>query len=83
MIHSDVQLDSTRLALAKLETAMADLHKQKGKMHPDRYRMQSEPIIDEIQRLRGEIDEYVGVTEAFRDLNGNPHSDPATSPTAR
>ena len=83
MIHTDVQLDSTRLALAKLETAMADLHKQKGKMHPDRYRMQSEPIVDEIRRLRGEIDEYVGVTEALREINGNPQSASNASPAAR
>jgi len=82
MIHNDAQLDSTRLALANLETAMADLHKQKAKIHPDRYRMQSEPIIDEIRRLRGEIDEYVGVTEALREIIGNPQSDSPTSPVA-
>lgn len=62
MIHNDDQLRNTREALEEVESALALLQRDRARIHPDRFVMMAEPLLDDIRRLRGEIEEYVGVT---------------------
>lgn len=62
MIQNDAQLQRTREALIELESSMASLSLKKAAIHPDRFLLMAEPIVDHLRRLRAEIDEYIGVT---------------------
>jgi hypothetical protein len=64
MIQNDEQLKSTRDALNDLEASMAALNRRRGSVHPDRFALMAEPLLDHIRRLRAEIDEYIGLTAA-------------------
>lgn len=64
MIQNDDQLKRTREALIELESSMASLHRKKATIHPDRFALMAEPILEHIRRLRAEIDEYIGLTAA-------------------
>ena len=61
MIRNDEQFQNTRAALADLETALLQLKHRRGEIHPDRFALMTEPIIENIEKLRHEIDEYLGV----------------------
>ena len=65
MIETDEQWARTREALLHLERALKALHQDRGNLHPDRYRLMAEPILDDIFRLRAEIDQYIGLTAAL------------------
>jgi hypothetical protein len=67
MIQNDEQLRRTRAALLHVEASLTSLYRQKADIHPDRFALMAEPILDQIQRLRAEIDEYIGVTAAARE----------------
>jgi hypothetical protein len=62
MIRNDEQLQRTRAALLHVEASLASLHRQKADIHPDRFALMAEPVLDQMQRLRADIDEYLGVT---------------------
>jgi hypothetical protein len=64
MIPTDEQLKSTQEALGKLEAAMAALTRKKASLHPDRFVLMAEPLVDHIRRRRAEIDAYTGITAA-------------------
>jgi hypothetical protein len=64
MIRTDEGLAQTRLALADLEAALASLSRRRGEIHPDRFALMADPLLDHIQRLRDEIDAYIGFAEA-------------------
>lgn len=66
MIQNEEQLQRTRSALEKLERAMAALQSQQSTLHPDRYALMAAPILDDVRRLRHEIDDYIGVTVAAK-----------------
>jgi hypothetical protein len=65
VIQNDEQLTRTREALADLEASMASLNRRKGSIHPDRFAMMAGPIVEHIQRLRAEIEAYIGMTDAL------------------
>ena len=62
MIQNDEQLKTTQEVLALMEHALASLRSEKSSMHPSRYAVMAEGPIDEIWRLRRQIDEYLGLT---------------------
>lgn len=64
MIQNDEQLLQTRQALIEVEDALAALTRQRASIHPDRYALMAEPILDQIARLRKDIERYVGITAA-------------------
>ena len=64
MIQNDQQFRRTRDALSHVEAALAALHRRKAEMHPSWYALMAEPILDELHRLRAQIDEYIGVPDA-------------------
>jgi hypothetical protein len=64
MIRNETQLERTREALRHVEAALATLYRQKADIHPDRFALMAEPILDQLHSLRADIDAYLGVTEA-------------------
>ncbi|MBY0527592.1 MAG: hypothetical protein K2R98_29615 [Gemmataceae bacterium] len=66
MIQDDAQLERTKEALTHLERAMAALHRDRASIHPDRLALMAEPILEDLRRLRAEIDEYIGVFAAVQ-----------------
>lgn len=73
MIHNDRQLEGNRRALEKAEEAMAILEHDRSTLHPDRYTLMAAPIMDDIRRLRQEIDDYLGIKNTLY-LNPFYHS---------
>jgi hypothetical protein len=65
MIQTDEQWTRTREALLHLERALKALDHDRLTLHPDRYRLMAEPIMDDIYRLRVDIDRYIGLTAAL------------------
>jgi hypothetical protein len=65
MIQTDEQWARTREAIFHLERALKALDRDRVNLHPDRYRLMAEPILDDIYRLRAEIDQYIGLTAAL------------------
>ena len=62
MIQNEQQLRQTQEALRDLETSLAALNRQKPAIHPDRYLLVAEPVVEHIRRLRAEIDAYIGIS---------------------
>ena len=62
MIQNDEQLKSTQKALGHVERALASLTSKKASMHPSRFAVMAEGPIEDIWKLRREIDEYLGVS---------------------
>ena len=62
MIRDDEQLKVTQECLALVEHALASLVHKKSFMHPSEFALMSEGPIEDIWRLRREIDEYLGLT---------------------
>ena len=54
---------ATREALGHLERSMYALYREKANYPPNLYAAMAEPTVDEILKLRAEIDEYIGLTE--------------------
>jgi hypothetical protein len=63
MIENEQQLRQTPEALRDLETSLAALNRQKSAIHPDRYMLMAEPVVEHIRRLRAEIDSFIGMTD--------------------
>lgn len=80
MIQTDEQLETTRQALFHLEHGLAALYKDKAKIHPDRYALMVESFLEDVLKLRQQIDDYIGVTDAkavvseYERATGNPPS---------
>src|SRR5258708_24035974 len=66
MIQNDSQLEGTREALRQLEAAMLALKHDRPRLHTDRYALMASPVLEDLRRLRHEIDVYLGVDEAIR-----------------
>jgi hypothetical protein len=64
VIQNDDQLQRTGEALYHIEAALASLSRQKATIHPDRYALMVEPVLEHIHRLRAEIDQYIGLSDA-------------------
>ena len=62
MIQNDEHLESTQEALALVEHALASLNSEKESWHPSRFAVMAEADIEDIWKLRREIDEYLGVS---------------------
>ncbi len=60
MITSHKQLEVTQEQLRRLELALAELRNSSGEVE---FRSQAPPAIEHIQRLRSEIDAYLGIRE--------------------
>ena len=64
MIENDTQLKQARKSLALMEEAIADLKRRVADSNPELFKMMATAPRKNIERLRKEIDEYIGVTEA-------------------
>ena len=62
MIQNDEQLKTTQECLALMEHALASLRREMPHMHPSRYAVLAEGPIEDIRRLRCQIDEYLGLS---------------------
>jgi len=62
MIESDAQLDQTRQALTRLETALGSLRNRVRGANPALFEAMAQDYVEDIRRLREEIDAYLGVT---------------------
>ena len=62
MIQNDEQLKVTQECVALMEHALACLRREKSSMHPRTFAMMAEGPIQEIWKLRRQIDEYLGLT---------------------
>ena len=60
MIANQQQLEVTQEQLRRLELALAELRHATDEIE---FRSQAPPVIEHIQRLRGEIDRYLGISE--------------------
>ena len=61
MIRNDEELKSAQGFLCLMEHALASITHRKESIHPSRFAMMTEGPIDEIWKLRREIDECLGV----------------------
>lgn len=68
MIANDAELQQTRNQLSQLEHAIAELRDHVYVQNPERFRLMAESYLDEIEKLRTRIDEYIGV-ELARDVS--------------
>ena len=62
MIQNDEQLKRTQEALALVEHALASIRSGRASMHPSQFALMVEGPIEDIRRLRREIDEYLGLS---------------------
>jgi hypothetical protein len=60
MITNHKQLEVTQEQLRRLELALAELRNSSDEVE---FRSQALPVIEHIQRLRSEIDAYLGISE--------------------
>jgi hypothetical protein len=64
MTIDDPILKAHHDALAFFEDALRRAYMNRDKYHPTQYRaMVAEPLVDEICKIRAEIDKYIGLTE--------------------
>jgi hypothetical protein len=75
MIQTEAGLKSTQEALALLEGMMFRLYQEKEKHHPRQYyAMMADPLVDEIRKLRAQIDEGIGLTDFDRNMKAHEPS---------
>lgn len=65
MIQNDDQLAQTRLAINDLESGLKALKRDVYEVNPRRFTLMAEPVIAQIQDLRNQIEEYVGIKTAI------------------
>ncbi len=82
MIQNDEQWLSTREAMIHLERGLAALHKDKAKIHPDRFVLMAAPVLEDLLRLRQQIDDYLGVTDTIRLVKEWEQAHPQAAPSA-
>ena len=64
MIQNDEHLNQTRTAIGHLEAAVASLKREVLPLSPARFALMAEPAVDQLQELRSQVDEYLGITAA-------------------
>jgi len=64
MIKNDVEFNQTKLTLEDLEVALADLKQTLAEEDPELFEVFAAPYLKNIDKLRQEIDDYIGVTLA-------------------
>ena len=72
MIANEAELQQTQEYLAGIEEALATL---KGEIYPhslERFAVMAEAYVDEIARLRAEIDEYTGMKMVLQSAKYQP-----------
>jgi len=69
MIENQVGLDQSRQQLRNMEEVVAELMRQADSMHASQLSLLLEGPMETIRRLRGEIDEYLGIQRAAALLN--------------
>jgi hypothetical protein len=62
MIYNEQELASTEAQLSRLERALAALKAAVYPKSPERFFLMAEAYVDEIQKLRQEIDDFIGLT---------------------
>jgi len=67
MIENDAQLQQTREVLQAIEAALAALKLRVEPSNPELFRAMAESYVDDILRLRGDIDAFIGVSSALAD----------------
>jgi len=72
MIRTNEDLQQTRAALAELEVALVSLQRRQRDMHPDRYALMAEPILDHMRQLQADLDAFLGFTAAGNTSVGRP-----------
>lgn len=79
MISTDPGYESTRNALAILERGLAAMTRRRADYGPN-FHFDAVQLVEEILKLRAEIDGYTGLT-AFLNEFGPPPSDTHITPT--
>ncbi len=69
MIRNQADLEQTRQQLRGLEETVAELMKEAGDMHPSQLSLLLEGPMEMVRRLRGELDEHLGIKRAEALLN--------------
>ncbi|MEW6208124.1 MAG: hypothetical protein AB1631_07140 [Acidobacteriota bacterium] len=69
MITNDERLEQMQLAINNLECSLAALKRDVYSLNPRRFALMAEPIIDHINRLRQQVDEYVGMNIALAEID--------------
>jgi hypothetical protein len=64
MIENDEQLDQSRNALRLLESALSALRRRTAGVNPDLFRAMAQTHLQDIGRIRSEIDDYIGINLA-------------------
>jgi hypothetical protein len=64
MIQNDDQLRRTSEALCCIEASLAASTRRREEIHPARFALMAEPVLDELHHLRAEIDRYIGLSDA-------------------
>jgi hypothetical protein len=78
MIQTEGGYRSTREALGQLELALASMSRRKGEYGPN-FREFAEPVVEQILRLRAEIDAYSGLSD-YLTAYGPPADEPPAGP---
>jgi len=63
MITSDIELRQSVEQLDRMYRVLADLHSRMAASNPANFQLFAEGPIDEIRRLRRDIDTYLGIGE--------------------
>lgn len=74
MIVNDEQLQQTQHAINNLESGLAALKRDVLPLNAARFALMAEPVIDQIQELRAQVEEYVGITAAMKVWQSQGHS---------
>ena len=67
MIENEEQLDQSRNALRLLESALSSLRRRVASTNPNLFRAMAQTYLEDIGRIRREIDEFIGVSLAEED----------------
>jgi hypothetical protein len=85
MITNNEQLKQTQMAIIDLESSLVALKRDVYSLNPRRFALMAEPIIDHINRLRQQVDEYVGMDAALAEIDeiGKATEDLSLEPSAQ
>jgi hypothetical protein len=76
MIRTDAGYESTRTALAILERSLASMTQRRADYGPN-FHFDAVQVVEEILKLRAEIDEYTGLTAFLREFGPPPTDTPS------
>lgn len=65
MIANDVELRQSVEQLDRMYRVLADMRSRMGSTNPSNFKLFAEGPIDEIRKLRDEVDAYLGIREAL------------------